>query len=148
MGYSTDFIGSLKFTNHPNEEMWDRLNCLFGQDVRNHPDWKIPYDSYFYYIDIEPTKNNDGLQWDGSEKSYSMEKQFQFVIDYMKESFPDFGLIGYMEAQGEEVEDHWFLVADGNTVNRIELEDFYTNWKKRITSSMSGESSNIEVSIS
>lgn len=145
MGYSTDFVGQLKFTCDMTPPMLERLCAVCGEDTRDHPEWRnvSKSDWKFYHIDIDLNQDSTGIEWNGTEKSYSMEKQVQFVIDHMQEAYPDFGLIGAMEAQGEEVSDHWFLVADGDRATRVEAEDYYKN--KTIETE---NSSNIEVSIS
>lgn len=150
MGYSTDFTGDVKFTCKMTPEMVDHLNVICGEDVRDHPDWKVPQDKYgpaFYYIDIEINDDGSGVRWNGSEKSYSMEKQVQFIIDWMKEKYPEFGLIGVMEAQGEDVGDHWFLVADNDKAMAVTAEDWFVNYKSRITQEVASQSQNIEASI-
>jgi hypothetical protein len=150
MGYTTEFNGDLKFTCKMTPEMFEHLNIICGEDVRDHKDWKVPQDSYgpaFYHIDIETNRDNSGIQWNGTEKSYSMEKQVEFTMEWMKEKYSDFGLVGVMEAQGEEVGDHWFLVADYDRVLKVEAEDWFVNYKNKITQAMISCSQNIEVSI-
>ncbi len=147
MGYSTDFTGDLKFTCAMTPEMLERLNVICGEDVRDHPDWKVPQDKYgpaFYHVDIEPT--SDGITWNGSEKSYCMEKQVQFAIDWMKIEYPDFGLVGVMEAQGEDIGDHWFLVADYDKAMEITAEDWFVSYKNKIAEAVKGIQ-HIEVTI-
>ncbi len=81
MGYSTKFTGTLEFTFGLTELQLAKLKTLCGAD---------PQDFGYRrqrtgYIDLEPTKDFKGLQWDGSEKTYYL---------------------------GEEIEDRWRLVME------------------------------------
>lgn len=136
MGYSTDFVGPLYFTCPMTEEMLGKLESYFGEDTREHKEWKVPLESYgspcFYYIDIKTNKTRNGIEWDGSEKTYGMTQMVQFLLDEMRTDYPQFGLIGVMEAQGEEVGDHWFIVADGDKIMEVDARDYYVNYEGRL----------------
>jgi hypothetical protein len=59
MGYSTNFIGELKFTSPLTEAEINHLNSnyLDDVDVRDHPDWLVAEDEeYVTYIDLELLK--------------------------------------------------------------------------------------------
>jgi hypothetical protein len=79
------------------------------------------YGSYWYHIDYELLPDFSGIQWNGSEKAYDMEHIANFLIDKIKEMFPDFALTGKMIAQGEDIDDRWELIIgeDGRAIKRM-----------------------------
>jgi len=107
MGYSTDFEGQLNFTSEPTAKQLAALNSIFGEDVRDHPEWEEKDASY---IDLELTDDFSGIRWSGAEKTYGLEKSVNVVIREMRKQWLDFGLTGRLIAQGEDVEDRWALV--------------------------------------
>lgn len=109
MGYNTDFEGVLKFKTKPTVEELERLNEIMGEEV--------PGASYCQFM---ITKKFDGIEWDRSEKFYDAEKAAQYVIDYMREKFPAFGLVGDLQAQGESIEDRWILRCTGDKAEKID----------------------------
>lgn len=113
MGYSTDFTGELKFTRELIASQLAAIKKMLGEDCREHPEWGA---KDLYYVDLELTDDFSGLKWSGAEKTYHMERIVQLVIDEMRKKWPDFGLSGQLNAQGEDVEDRWTLAikADGN----------------------------------
>ena len=85
------------------------LNQFFGEDCRQHPEWKSD-DEYTNYIDLELTKDFSGIQWNGAEKTYGMVNAVNIVIREMQKTKPNFKLKGKMLAQGEGIGDVWTLV--------------------------------------
>lgn len=114
MGYSTDFVGELKFATELTATQLAFLNGLLGEDTRDHKDWIVPKDAYVGYIDLELLKDFTGLQWDGAEKTYGLEHSVNIITTEMRKQWPDFRLIGHLNAQGEEFEDRWSLVIDAD----------------------------------
>ncbi len=108
MGYSTRFTGTLEFTCELTIPMLAKLQTLCGEEPSKfgYPREKTGY------IDLEPTKDLKGLQWDDSEKTYYLETSVNIVIAEMRKDFPDFGLRGELLAQGEAIEDRWRLVME------------------------------------
>ncbi len=106
MGYNTRFSGQLDFVEPLSAEQTLALSKLLGEDCRDHPEWEAD----LYSIDLRVTADGSGLQWDGSEKTYEMEKLVNVVLRQMRLEFPSFGLTGTLLAQGEEVSDRWALV--------------------------------------
>ncbi|PLC06362.1 hypothetical protein CY658_04835 [Variovorax sp. RO1] len=106
MGYSTKFSGELRFATEPTAPQLAALNVMFGEDCRDHPEWSAPD---LYSIDLELNEDFTGLRWDGMEKTYDLDKLVNVVIDQMRAKWPDFALVGSLQAQGEDVEDRWTL---------------------------------------
>jgi len=129
MGYSTDFTGVLKF----NQDILGRdiayMQKIFGEDCRDHHEWREAYESLpFYdtennyggisggggltYMDFEMNDDYDGIQWNGKEKTYDLVDKINLFIALMRVRIPDFGLEGILSAQGEEFDDRWQLFID------------------------------------
>lgn len=106
MGYSTEFKGTLRFVNEPTASQLAALKAMCGEDCRDHPEWGA---NGLYCIDLELEDDFSGLHWDGTEKTYQMEKLVNVVITEMRKKWPDFALEGTLAAQGEDVEDRWAL---------------------------------------
>ena len=115
MGYTTMFTGSLDFVGDiPREQLAYLNNNILGQDCRDHPGLKWLGAKGLYYIDLELLDNFKGIQWNGAEKVYDMDKLVNVVIRQMRQRFPDFKLQGIMYAQGEDFADKWKLVINNN----------------------------------
>jgi hypothetical protein len=106
MGYSTDFKGVLAFKNEPTAKQLAFIKGMCGEDCREHPEWNAPD---LYYIDLELAEDFSGIQWNGAEKTYDLDKLVNVVITQVRKEWPDFGLEGALQAQGEEVGDVWML---------------------------------------
>jgi len=122
VGYTTEFKGFLKFKKELTASQLAYVNQFLGEDVRQHNAWKEKTDDMLGYIDLRLTDSFDGIQWDGSEKSYYMEKQVAFILKMMRRKYPDFELVGAMYAQGEEVGDVWKLVIVDGVPTKVPLE--------------------------
>jgi hypothetical protein len=107
MGYTTNFNGELKFIREATSPQLGTLNAMLDEDCRDHPEWVAPD---LYTIDLELTDQLDGLRWNGAEKTYDLDKLVNVVLRLMRETWPDFGLTGQLQAQGEDVGDRWALV--------------------------------------
>jgi hypothetical protein len=128
MGYSTDFMGLLKFKHEPTVAELAKLETFMGEDIRSHPDWvedvkKLYPREYLTYINLEITNDGKeapvGICWDGSEKSYDMVAKINFILYEMRKDFPDFDLVGTLEAQGEDASDRWYVVMEkGQAVDK------------------------------
>lgn len=113
MGYNTDFKGTLYFTFPLNSLQLEFLqNHILEEDCRDHSDWQTDKD--LFCIDLQINYEQTGLEWNGAEKTYSMEKLVNVVIDRMKTVMPEFGLRGRLQAQGEEIGDIWELIIGDN----------------------------------
>jgi hypothetical protein len=112
MGYTTEFKGELRFTRELTGKELAAVSNMLGEDCRDHPEWGTG-DS-LSYIDLELTNDFGGLKWDGSEKTYDLEKKVNVLIKQVRKEVPDFGLTGSLLAQGESVDDRWALVIGEN----------------------------------
>lgn len=119
MGYTTTFKGELKFTKELTGSQLAKLKGFLGEDCRNHPEWD---GGNMTYIDLELLDDFSGIQWDGSEKTYDLEKKVNLVIKQMQSEYPDFGLEGKLRAQGEDIEDAWWLVIVNGVAVRKDIE--------------------------
>ena len=118
MGYNTDFRGELKFTEELKASQLAFLKNVLGADVREHPEWKDEHG--LTYVDLQFLDDFSGIQWDGGEKTYDMDKLIELIIRVMREQWPEFGLKGKLLAQGEDIEDRYEIHVD---VNKVETKD-------------------------
>ena len=119
MGYNTDFSGVLEFKHPLNLDEQTLLETFLGADCRDHHEWDS---GGLTYIDLKLTEEEDGIQWDGSEKTYDLVEKVNLIIKKMKEASPRFELTGEMFAQGEEVGDIWRLVMKDGIAVREGIE--------------------------
>lgn len=109
MGYNTDFKGKLVFVNELTIPQLKKLQSILGEDCRNHKEWTVPS---LTYIDLQLTEDYDGIEWNGSEKTYDLALKINVVINEMRKKFPDFALHGTIKAQGEKFEDRYTIFID------------------------------------
>lgn len=126
MGYSTDFSGVLKIKNDLTASQLRELNRILNSDtedlLKEFPE-AFKGDNYQAknaYIQVELTKELDGIRWDGSEKCYYMTEVINVIIECMKKTVPDFELEGSLLAQGEDIEDRWTLMIENNVAKKID----------------------------
>lgn len=106
---TTEFKGELKFNKKITVEQLGLVKSFLAEDCRDHPEWE-PASKGINYINLSFLDDFSGIQWDGSEKTYAMEKLVNVIIINVQKKFPDFGLTGKLLAQGEEIDDRWELV--------------------------------------
>ncbi len=120
MGYSTSFHGVLKFTCPMDIEKLTYLGQFLDcADPNDYPDWIIPNPNRVGYIQFRVSKDYSGIEWDGSEKFYYAPEAVELVLANMQAKYPEFGLEGSLEAQGEAISDRWTLVVENNVVKHI-----------------------------
>lgn len=119
MGYSTQFKGTLSFTEEVTGPQLARLGEILGEDRRDHAEWNVPGDTFWCHVDLEVTSDFTGIRWNDSEKTHGMDELVRLVIRLMRERWPDFGLSGRMDAQGDELGDVWALTVEGGSVTKI-----------------------------
>lgn len=106
MGYTTTFKGILKFKKELNASQLSYLKNMIEETKDRE-------------MDIELSKDFSGLQWNGTEKTYDLIKDINFIINNMKEKYSDFELIEKLKAQGEEFDDIWeLIIKDGKAVKK------------------------------
>lgn len=116
MGYTTTFEGVLKFRDGMTVDELRALKKYLDAETSGHPEWGL---SQTNYIGLELTSDMGGLKWGGGEKQRGMAEAVQFIIEDMRKTFPDFTLTGTFECQGEDFEDRWDLVAEGDTARVV-----------------------------
>ena len=111
MGYTTTFKGELKFNQELSGKQLGILKKFFGEDQRDHPDWKKTntYCNGWYYLDLEFNDDFSGIRHSGAEKTYEMVEQVNFLTYEMRKIIPDFRFVGELSAQGEDIGDLWKL---------------------------------------
>lgn len=109
MGYSTDFLGELKFTTDLTTKQLGEVKAFLGEDCRDHPEWGR---TDLSYIDLELLDDFSGLKWDGAEKTYDLPDKINIIIEEMRKKYPEFGLEGKLLAQGEDFNDRWSLIME------------------------------------
>ncbi|MFQ6309876.1 hypothetical protein [Lysobacter capsici] len=115
MGYSTTFVGELKFAEELTATQLAAINAILGEDVRDHPDWEHDPKAYCSYIDLVLLRDFSGIKWDDTtEKTYGLWESVNIVTRLMRKQWPDFRLVGHLNAQGEDYEDRWSLVLDAD----------------------------------
>ena len=119
MGYTTHFDGEFRFTTELTASQLATLGVFFGQDCREHPEWKPP--KYATYIDLEYTKDFGGIKHDRSEKSSLDEEMVNMLVRLMRQTVPEFGLTGELKAQGEDIDDRYFLRMVNGVCGRIPI---------------------------
>lgn len=116
MGYSTDFTGQLRLRDETTVEELRLLKTFLGIDARDVP----RLESYgLDYIDLELTDDLSGIQWSGAEKTRGMTDAVEMILNEMRGTFHEFTLTGTLQAQGEDAEDRWDLIAEGDSVRTI-----------------------------
>jgi hypothetical protein len=111
MGCTTKFTGHLSFTRELTASELAVVSSFFNEDCRDHPDW-VSFGETLFYIDLKLTKDFSGIEWDGSEKTYFLDKLINVLITEVKKKIHDFGLSGSMDAQGEDIDDAWTLLIN------------------------------------
>ena len=118
MGYSTDFKGILYFTRELSEDEKYGVENFFSEDCRNHPEWGR---TDLTHIDLCFCNEEDGIEWDGSEKTYDLVDKINLIIKEMRKKVPDFELEGKMIAQGEDIDDRWMIVIEDGFAKETQL---------------------------
>ena len=115
MGYTTRFKGSLLFVTKPTVDQIAALSTMFEDS------WQRGVEGAPGYLQFKVTKKMDGIEWDGNEKFYESIACVNFVVDKMRETWPDFGLTGEMEAQGDDLDDHWYLRIEKGVAVKVPI---------------------------
>lgn len=119
MGYTTKFSGKLLFNHDLPISAIQKLRTILGEDCREHPEWGR---TDLTYIDLKIADELDGLEWDGSEKTYDLPEKVNLVIRLMHEAYPNFVLTGELLAQGEDIDDRWKLRMVANVAKSFKFD--------------------------
>lgn len=114
MGYTTNFVGELKFATELTASQLAAVSAFMGADVRDHKEWSTDPQAYLYYIDLELLPDFSGVKWSGAEKTSGMVEAVNLISREMRKQWPDFRLVGQLSAQGEDFDDRWTLAIDEN----------------------------------
>jgi len=128
MGYDTQSDGILKFKNELTIPQLTKIRTFLGEDCREHPEWGK---TNLTYIDLELSKDYSGLKWDGSEKTYDLKDKINLIITEMKKSFPDFELEGHLLAQGDSIEDRYYISIENGLAIESDLLYRITNLNEK-----------------
>lgn len=112
MGYSTNFEGKLEFTTELTASQLAKVKSFMGADCREHPEWEVAKKQELTWIDLELCDDFSGIEWNGGEKTYDLVEKINLIINEMNKVYPDFGLKGSMNAQGEDFDDRWILAIN------------------------------------
>lgn len=148
MGYTTDFSGSINIEPPLNQKEIDYLNTFFQARHDKHNDTMSPQPKNFTsygkseekfgpWCDLVISDDGKELLWNGAEKSYNMSEWVTYIIEHFigdnplsaqnDQAFDYFvahTLNGELEAQGEEEDDHWYLVVKNNEVFTYDDNDY------------------------
>ena len=115
MGYSTDFTGELKFKEEMTASELSEIKKFLSEDCREHPEWQ---NDKLYYVDLEFLDDFSGLRWNGTEKTYGMVEVINMITSNMinRLQYTGFGFTGELQAQGEEFDDRWMLIINGEGI--------------------------------
>lgn len=122
MGYSTEYIGRLKFRKELVASQIAYLSEILGEDERYHPEWDTNLLNQQYYVNLEFLPDYSGLQWDGAEKTYHMDSIIELVVTLMRRRWSDFSLDGVLMAQGEVSHDRYKVVVDDGVPKIIKID--------------------------
>lgn len=119
MGYTTRFTGTLKIEPALTLPHYQEIRDLAdgdGESIDGSPDG---------YMQWEPTKNGDGLKWDGGEKFYYYVEWLQWLI--AKRLAPwGYVVSGALKWSGEDADDNGTIVVDDNVVTTHSAADAET----------------------
>jgi len=116
MGYSTEYVGTIRIRNL-NLERVRILNQYLGKDKRDlDPSLGVPgVELPFNHFDLELTEELHGLRWNGSEKTYGMREALNFLREVATLEFQGGD---FMICQGEELEDRYMLIVINNEIQK------------------------------
>jgi len=116
MGYTTKFRGCVAVEPALTLEHYQALKSLYD------PESESPFrtkDCPTGYCQWQPNRQGTALEWDGGEKFYDSVEWMSAIADQLTQR--GYTLNGEIEAQGEEVGDHWKLVVRRGVVSEIPL---------------------------
>src|SRR5262245_58012868 len=121
MGYSTSFVGEFTISPPLTLKDYNLLVDIAASDTRKDtfPLQARPYPSEF--CDWEPTRDGDGLQWNGREKFYDYVEWLEWLIDKVFEP-RGYALSGTVQFAGEDFDDRGVIaIKDGVVTKKMLL---------------------------
>lgn len=114
MGYTTDFEGIITITPPASQELVKKVNEFCEE--RHGGNTEVFKGFPGFWCDYVVSDDGTEITWNGSEKSYYMEKWLPLLIEKF---FAPAGhtLNGNMKAQGEDASDMWLLLCEDNKVS-------------------------------
>lgn len=118
MGYTTEFSGKMTISPPLQPHMVETVN-LFCEERHGGP-MQVYEGMPTFWCDWEVSEDGSKIYWNGSEKSYYMDRWLALLI---KRFIAPQGSIvsGRMLAQGERTGDVWVLACKDNIVSREEV---------------------------
>jgi len=137
MSYSVSYSGSLNFVNELTDAQYHRLKSLYGNAERRAKKEAIHIPTLFkkyqlQYPDvlkdsidslITTTIKDDETGIEAYDEYLIPIEELNLIILFMREEFPEFGLTGEMQAQGEEIGDVFRLYVGRDGFVHIEDMD-------------------------
>lgn len=120
MGYTTDFDGVLHLSRPLTVPEFNELKKL-GEEYEKKDYAKVNPEHPDSYLQWVPTKDGEGLEWNGGEKFYDYVEWLEWLIKYWFTP-KNIELNGAIRWQGEEIGDVGRIEVNHNTVKAIELE--------------------------
>lgn len=119
MGYNTYFDGELTINNLPkNFEALDFFDQFLGADCRDYPEWGGWYISdnnircELTHINLVWCKQDSTICWNGSEKTYDMDKILNLITKVTRKLYPGFYFSGELFGRGDAPRDIYFIRFD------------------------------------
>ena len=109
MGYTTEFSGQISISPSLPSKKVVALNKFCETRHEGETDVGIGI-----WCDYQVSDDGRFLSWNGSEKSYYMERWLPFLI---QKFFAGYKLNGRLEASGESSGDRWALVVEDSQVS-------------------------------
>lgn len=117
MGYTTIFRGQF-YLNKPLTTEQAQCLCKFSK-TRHSDDTTLPG----IWCDWTVTKDNRGIEWNGSEKFYEYTAWLKYLIKtYLKPW--GYVLDGKVQFKGEDDDDHGYIIVVHNKVYVVNNKDF------------------------
>jgi len=115
MGYNIEFKGAFQF----NKEL-DSNDMRYLEELLEKSDYRKFNETLnqdyvsknLTFLNLELTVDRNGVQWDSSEKSHSMDSALNLITILMQRRKPGFKLIGEMFAQGDELGDVFKIIIN------------------------------------
>jgi len=128
MKYSMEVEEEFKFNKDLTVSELSHLQKFLGEDIRDHSEWeKNKYSREFNYIDLRITEDFSGIEWDGSEKTYGLCDQINYIISQMIKIKPDFKLEGKFICRGEDFDDRYKIIIKDGIAQVLAIEVIGTN---------------------